>query len=447
MPARYESWSSSVCAAVPLRSDIELQAHASVFRDDRTLRFAGADSCSEGMDASILLIGRGAWQIDALAYVQARDFGNVVISATNFRTTLGQRKTPSTGIGGKIGLRPPVGKAYVLRIGADTRYSTGDMFEDPYSTVTGLETARRHAGGDQTTTGVFIEDDWTSGRLILTGGARADRWSIRNGFNDSTSPAGVLTHIGYADRNGWRASFRGGALLRLSEAGSVRAAAYTGFRLPTLNELYRGFVVFPITTQANAALKPETLKGAEAGFDVKPVGGVTLSASAFLIHVENAIANVTLNATTRRRQNVDAIVAKGIELNASARRNDVSLSASYAYTDSKVKAPGQAFDGLRPAQTPAHAASATLAWAPARGPSLSATLRYVGKQHEDDLQTDVLPDALTVDGTASLPLAHGASLVGRIENLFDKAVITRNAGGSIDLGTPRTIWVGVRFAR
>ena len=147
MPARYESWSTWVRAAVPLLTDFELQAHASVFRDDRTLRFAGADSRSEGMDASILLIGRGAWQIDALAYMQARDFGNVVISATNFRKTLDQRKTPSTGIGGKIGLRPPVGKAHVLRIGADRRFATGDMHEDPYSTVTGLATAHRHAGG------------------------------------------------------------------------------------------------------------------------------------------------------------------------------------------------------------------------------------------------------------------------------------------------------------
>lgn len=447
VPTRYESWSTSVRAVAPIGSDLELQAHAAVFRDDRTLRFAGADSRSEGEDASIRLIGRGAWKIDALAYVQARDFGNVVISATNFRKTLDQRKTPSTGIGGKIELRPPVGAAHILRIGADTRFATGDMYEDPYNTGTGLATAHRHAGGNQTTTGIFIEDDWTLGRLILTGGARADHWSIRKGFSDSTSPSGVLSHIGYADRDDWRASYRAGALLRLSNAASIRAAGYTGFRLPTLNELYRSFVVFPITTQANAALKPETLKGIEAGLDVKPGGGVTLSASAFYNRVDDAIANVTLDAITRKRQNVDSIVAKGIELSASARQGQATLSASYAYTDSKVHAPGQKFNGLRPAQTPAHAASATLAWAPSRGPALSATLRYVGKQYEDDLQTDALPDALTVDGTASLALAHGASLVGRVENLFNKAVTTRKVGGSIDLGTPRTLWVGIRFTR
>jgi iron complex outermembrane receptor protein len=37
------------------------------------------------------------------------------------------------------------------------------------------------------------------------------------------------------------------------------------------------------------------------------------------------------------------------------------------------------------------------------------------------------------------------SLVVRAENLFDETVITRNQGGSIDLGTPRTLWLGLRI--
>ena len=448
--ARYESWSTSIRAVAPLGSDLEIQARATVFRDNRTLRFAGADSFSEGEDASIRLIGRGEWQLDALAYVQARDFGNVVISAANFRKSLDQRETPSTGLGGKIEVRPPVGEAHVLRIGADTRFATGDMYEDPYSTVTGLATARRHAGGEQNTTGFFIEDDWTIGRLILTGGVRADHWRISDGFFTERLPSGVINTARsptFLNRSGWETSVRGGAVIQVTEVIALRAAGYTGFRLPTLNELYRGFVVFPITTQANDALRPEKLKGFEGGLDLTPTEGTKLSSTVFYNRVENAIANVTVNATTRKRQNVDAIVAKGIELNATAKFQDFALSASYAYTDSTVKAPGQSFNGLRPAQVPTHSASTTLAWAPNGGPSLSTTIRYVGKQYEDDLQTDVLPDALTVDATASVPLGHGASLVGRVENLFDKAIYTRNAGGSIDLGTPQTFWIGIRFAR
>jgi len=452
VPARYDSWSTSVRAVAPLGSDFEVQARALVFRDSRTLRFAGADSHSEGQDASIRLIGRGAWKIDALAYVQARNFDNVVISSNApFRKSLDQRNTPSTGIGGKIEVRPPVGSAHLLRIGADTRFATGDMFEDAYNAGSASNplTARRHAGGNQTTTGFFAEDDWTLGRLILTGGVRADRWSIAEGFNDSRNPAGVLTHTAQPNRSDWEFNGRAGAVLNVSDAVALRVAGYTGFRLPTLNELYRSFVVFPITTQANPDLKPERLKGVEAGFDVTPVSGVRLSATAFYNRLGDAIANVTLNPgipnSNRQRQNVDAIVAKGVELTASAKLANFSLSASYAYSDSRVKAPGQAFNGLRPAQTPAHAASATLAWMPERGPSLSASLHYVGKQYEDDLQTDALPAALTADAVASLPLGHGTALVGRVENIFDKAVYTRNAAGSIDLGTPRTLWIGIRF--
>jgi len=57
-----------------------------------------------------------------------------------------------------------------------------------------------------------------------------------------------------------------------------------------------------------------------------------------------------------------------------------------------------------------------------------------------------LPHALTVDAVARLPLGHGVTLVARGENLFDEEVVTRNAAGSIDLGTPRTLWIGFRFA-
>ena len=75
----------------------------------------------------------------------------------------------------------------------------------------------------------------------------------------------------------------------------------------------------------------------------------------------------------------------------------------------------------------------------------AATLRHVGKQFEDDQETDVLPSATTVDLFAQVPLVDRLSVVGRVENLFDEEVITRNQGGSMDLGAPMTIWAGVRY--
>jgi len=452
VPAAYDGWSGDLRAVAPLSATSELQFRATVFHDDRTLRFRGADSMSEGQDASIRYIARGAWQVDALAYIQARNFSNIVISSNApYRQSLDQRNTPSTGIGGKIELRPPVGPDHVLRIGTDTRFATGDMYEDAYDAGNPANpiTARRHAGGDQITTGFFAEDDWTIGSLILTGGVRADYWRISGGFYRQVGANGIVTvNDDFGNRSDWQFSGRAGALFRVSEMLAVRAAGYTGFRLPTLNELYRPFTVFPVRTEANAALTPEKLKGVEAGVDFTPLPGLTLAATAFYNRLDDAIANVTdpANPNLRQRRNVDAVIAKGVELTASGHIGDFLLSTSYAYSRSKVRAPGRGFDGLRPAQSPRHAASATLAWQPAQGPALSTTLRYVSKQYEDDLQTNVLPHALTVDAVASLPLGHGITLVARGENLFDEEVVTRNAGGSMDLGTPRTLWIGFKFA-
>lgn len=440
--AKYQSWSTSLRAVAPLSSDIELQARVAAFNDARTLRFAGADTAANGQEASLRLVGRGAWQFDALAYLQSRDFNNVVISARTFLRTLNQRATPSTGIGGKFELRPPVGKAHVLRLGADWRYAEGHTEEDVYTA--GKISSRRRSGGTNRDLGLFIEDDWTVGPVILTAGARADRWSVHNGLFEQVPLAGAPSTTLYPDRSGWDGSFRGGAVVGLGGGLALRGSAYTGLRQPTLNELYRTFTVFPIVTRANPALENEKLRGFEGGIDWRPAAGLSFSATAFDNKVRHAIANVTIAPNVRERQNIDAVHAKGIELGGEAKFGAFSLGGSFAYTDAKVEAPGTALDGKRPAQTPRYAASATAAWRPSPRTTLALTLRHTGAQFEDDLETDILPAATTLDAYAEVPVAGPFSLVLRGENLFDEMVVTRNSGGSIDLGTPRTVWAGVK---
>lgn len=446
--ASYESWSAGLRGVAPLSGSTELQARVLAWRDERTLRFAGADSLSEGQDASLWLIGRGEWQWEALAYLQARDFANVVVSSTRFVPALNQRATPSTGLGGKVELRPPVGGGHVLRLGADYRRSAGRLFEEALSTVTGAVTERRSAGGVNTDLGLFVEDDWTSGALTLTVGLRADRYTIRDGFFVTSAPDGrVISSERYADRAGWAGSLRGGALLRLGAGWSLRAAGYTGLRLPTLNELYRPFVVFPVTTRANAGLGNERLIGFEAGLDYRPHDRVALALTAFDNRVEDAIANVTIAEDLRQRRNIEAIHARGIEANGSARFGHLGLHASLALTDAIARGSGvaAALDGKRPAQTPGIAASATLHWMPADRWQLALTLRHAGVQFEDDLESDRLPAATTLDAFVSLPLHSKLSLVLRGENLTNARIVSRNQGGSIDLGAPATLWAGLRL--
>jgi outer membrane receptor protein involved in Fe transport len=202
-----------------------------------------------------------------------------------------------------------------------------------------------------------------------------------------------------------------------------------------------------VTTEANPDLAKERLQGLELGFDWQPVNEVVISLTAFDNEVENAIANVTIGPNRRQRQNLPAITAQGIEAIVAAKVGQVSLDASLAWTNAKVRGQGLSadLDGNRPAQTPELAASMTLAWTPAPGWRLAGTLRHVSAQFEDDRETDRLAPATTLDAFIALPLLTRLTLIARAENLTDEAVITRNQAGSIDLGAPRTLWLGMRY--
>ena len=447
--AAFDSWNAALRTAAPLTDTVEVQARVAVFRDARTLRFRGADSTSAGEEASIRFVGRGAWQFDALAYVQSRDFSNIVISSTRFTPTLDQRRTPSTGIGGKFELRPPILEGHDIRIGADYRRADGELQEEALNAVTGRITERRRAGGATGNLGIFLEDDWQIGPLTVNGGLRADRSSITGGFYRaiSATTGAVVGEVNAADRADWSLSWRAGAQVYATRRLDLRAAAYTGLRLPTLNELYRPFVVFPVTTEANADLGNERLRGFEIGLDWQPVNAVVLSLTAFDNKVKNAIANVTIGPNLRRRANLPAIDARGIEANVAAKFGQVSLEGALAWTDAEVQGSGLSadLDGKRPAQTPELAATLTVGWEPAPGWKIAGTLRHVSALFEDDRQTDRLAPATTIDAFLAAPLAGRLSLVLRGENLGGETIVTRNQSGSIDLGVPRTLWLGLRY--
>ncbi|MEY4238251.1 MAG: hypothetical protein RL339_852, partial [Pseudomonadota bacterium] len=342
-----------------------------------------------------------------------------------------------------------LGEGQTLRLGADWRRQRGEMQEEAYSAVTGLVTARRKAGGVNSDLGFYAEHDWRFGAALLTLSARADRWQVAEGFFREANAAGtVTTDRSFADRSGWQESLRGGLLVEAAPGLSLRAAAYTGLRQPTLNELYRPFTVFPVTTRSNAALENERLAGFEGGFDWTPLPKLTLRLTGFDNRVKGAIANVTIGPNLRERRNVDAVRSRGVEASLDAKLGDFSFDAALSWLSARVEASGAsaALNGKRPAQVPRLSASASLAWRPADRWVIATTLRHTGAQWEDDLETDRLPAATTLDAVAEVPLTRNLLLVLRAENLTDEQIVTRNQAGSIDLGVPRTVWAGFRIS-
>jgi len=468
-PAAYEQAGLALRFVAPINSTTELQASARAFTDQRERGFAFSDNANDGADASLRLVGRGRWAWSALAYVQMRSFENsfAAISANRSTATqtLDQFNVPSTGLGTRLEVRPPVGEGIELRIGGEWRRTVGETRE-LFTFVAGSPTRMRRAGGSTDTLGGFAEASWqASPDLLLTGGGRIDRWQLSNGTLRETvlASGAALTSTDFGDRDGWEGTGRLGFAWDAASLLTVRGAGYLGWRLPTLNELYRPFRVGADATVANAALAPERLQGVELGLNYE-IFTLRFGATVFWNRLDNAIANVTLArgpgifpgagfvsaaGSFNQRQNLDAVEAKGIEIEARANIGDFDLFTAYSFVDARVEAgPGQmAIDGLRPAQVPRHFATGSLGWFPQGGDSgINATLRYVGSQFEDDLGVLRLDDALTFDARAALRISRTVLVELRGENLFDATVQAAISGpGIVERGTPRTIWLGVKL--
>jgi vitamin B12 transporter len=463
--APYEQASLALRSVVDI-GGAELQANVSGFTDRRDRGVDFTRVASDGADASIRLVKRGDWGWSVLGYVQTRQFASGFASVDDARTTatatLDQYNVPATGVGGRIEIAPPIGNGVTLRLGSDVRHVSGRT-QELYTFVARAPTRRRVAGGESTTIGGFADASYEAGALTLNAGGRLDRWTIASGSLVERPLAGgaALADTAFADRSGTEATGRVGAALAAGPV-TLRAAAYRGWRLPTLNELYRPFRVGADATAANAALDPERLTGAEIGVDWRPIPQLTLRATGYWNRLDDAIANVTLASgpgtfpgvgfvsaagVYRQRQNLDAVEARGIELDGRFESGPLSIGASYAFVDARVRASGiaAALDGLRPAQTAAHQASATLAWR--RGDlGASLTARYASPQYEDDQNSRELADALTFDAVAALPLTRSLSVEGRVENLTDARVEAGISGpGVIERATPRTLWLGLRY--
>jgi outer membrane receptor protein involved in Fe transport len=201
----------------------------------------------------------------------------------------------------------------------------------------------------------------------------------------------------------------------------------------------------------------------EGGVDLRAGNRARLGITLFANRLDGAIGNVTLGAGPgvfpgvgfvaaggdfRQRRNLDAIISRGVEVDGSVDMGRWRLAAGYSFADAEVKASGDAqpLDGLRPAQTPRHSLSATLSWRSPGGAFASAGARYVSSQYEDDLNRQLIPDALTFDAAASLPLGRGLVIEARAENFTDARVIAGISGAGIqERATPRTLWIGLSW--
>ena len=464
--APYEQASANLRVVVQIAPDTEAQVTATGFTDSRERGTDFSRNTSEGVDGALRLVGRGRWGWQALAYVQSRnftsDFAAVNATRTVVTQSLAQYDTPANGWGGRLEIAPPLGDKITLRLGADTRQLTGQTNEF-FTYVSAAPTRQREAGGRTGTTGLFADASIEAGALTATVSGRIDWWSIKDGrlLETTIATAAPFTTLRFADRSGHELTGRAGLALKAADWLTLRSAAYRGWRLPTLNELYRPFRVGPDATAANALLNPERITGVDAGFTLKPATGIEIGVTGFWNRMDDTIANVSqgtgpgsfpgvgfvaAGGIYRQRQNLDALEVWGWEIDARLRRGPFGLSASWSHVDPTIKATGAAapLNGLRPAQTPRDQFSGTADYTGTLF-TASATLRHIASQYEDDQNSRTLASATMVDALLVIPIVKGVAVEARVENLLDAEVQAALSGaGVIERALPRTFWLGAR---
>ena len=393
----------------------------------------------------------GPTSISLRGYSSAGHFNQTFSSISadrNTETLVRYQQVPAQQLGLSGTFTAPVGNRNTLTFGGDFRRVAGHSSEVGYTR--GSPSGASDAGGRQLFFGVFAEDMLRLGsRLHITASTRVDSW--RN--YDARSTATVLatnaaTHQRFADRASVAFSPSLGAVVRISDIVSLTASAYGAFRTPTLNELYRGFRLGNIQTNANDALRAERLRGVEGGVLIGS-GPVSAHATYFWNSIHDAIGNRTLSLTPtlimRQRQNFGDLLSQGIELEAQARLpHHAWVRGSYEYSNSTVsRSLDAALLNLRIPQVPRHTVSSSVGYDGGRWAG-SLLGRYAGSQFEDDQNHFLLPGYFTADATFRLRLSQRVEPYVACENLLDRGYIIGRSP-TPNLGPPRLVRAGIRI--
>jgi outer membrane receptor protein involved in Fe transport len=380
------------------------------------------------------MLGGGVWEARG-------DF-----SSTNYRQTFsailtvngvaraGERLTGLQWVGGLGG---GVGVSWLKQTGrAQTLFSFTDRgvkanLDEASIAVNGVQAPTTRTPARQRGDGFVIQEQFElSPSVSLDGGIRFEHWRLWR------------TDVTTAEHGHNFFQPRVGVAFRLSDARTVRATWLSGFRTPTMNELYRSFRVGNTNTAANDALNPEKSWGPEFAYTERHERW-SARAIFYATTLDGAIYNKTLSSTpaaiSRQRANGDARTI-GSELEGEWRvLRTLSITSSWALNNAKFTSGD--LDGKRVPQVPK--ATGSVGFRGSCGPLTGGlNVRIIGEQFDDDINQFVLRHANVVDGRAGWRFHRRFELFGALENAFDEDVDTGRTPLRT-VGAPRQGRVGV----
>lgn len=258
--------------------------------------------------------------------------------------------------------------------------------------------------------------------LVVTGGARADDHSDFGRFNTYRLTA---------------------AYFAPSTDTKFRASLGTGFRAPSLDELYGvyDFGLGPFD-YGNPNLQPEESESWDAGIEQGVLNGrIRLAATYFEIDTDNLIVydfNCGFGAPVCNYNQPGITRRNGVELGAAAIVADgLTITAGYTYTDTETAA------DQRLTYVPRHNFVVGLDARPMDKVELNVVVKYVADSlHSNGPPAVALDDYVLVSAKASYAFMDGWTAYVRGENLLDEDYETIRGYGTAGL----SVYGGITMA-
>jgi outer membrane receptor protein involved in Fe transport len=357
---------------------------------------------------------------------------------------------------------------HLLTVGADASWIEAEV-DESFRWVGDRFTRARGFGGATRTLGAFARETFRPvPRWSVHLGARLDTWRLSDGWRDQRDleTGALIARQDFAARSRTEISPSLGVVYQALPATALRLSVFSGFRAPTLFDLYRpGRGGSAGVIEANPEVGPERLKGAEAGINLRPAPAWSLDVAAYWNVVDDPIVQRTIGiagpagsvippcgavaalAACRQKDNLGELRSRGLETTLAWDPTPRwSLRIHHVLADSVVTAaPGEPeLVGKDAVQAPRHAAALSVSWADRRWFDGRLQARYLDNRFQDDRNDFPLEDYLYLDAQVSRELG-AATVFVRVSNLLDERPIVERDASVAEPGPPRQASVGLRL--
>lgn len=246
-------------------------------------------------------------------------------------------------------------------------------------------------------------------------------------------------------------SYRAGANYQLNDSTSFYAAVSTGFRAPSIKQLFAGDVSPTETTDSNPNLKPEETKSFDIGvrgksdaFGLKhsyEVGLFVMDRSDYIMSSAGQYSSIDYHGTNSQYQNIGGMRSQGLELSVQSELSE-KLSSSLAYTyidayftqyDNFNLNLGSTYGsyvtehydlkGYDVPRVSKHHLNVALDYKPTASFTISPEIDAISSYYADELNRLKIPGRTVINLNLNYKTKiHGydTSFYARVDNLFDK---------------------------